>query len=107
MFRRPNLRQPTFNQPNTGNVFLAELEEQITLSMTQFVSETGARVWGCSICQKSAKGKADIKRHVETHFNVEQNCRFCGKSAKNSEALRTHVKTYHKPHQTSPSKQFF
>jgi len=84
-----------------------ELEEQITLSMTQFVSETGVRVWGCSICQKSAKGKADIKRHVETHFNVEQTCRFCGKSAKNSEALRTHIKTYHKPHQTSPPKQFF
>ena len=64
--------------------------------MTQFLDQSGAKVWTCLICQKTAKGKADMKRHVETHLSVEQNCQHCGKAAKNSEALRTHIKTYHK-----------
>ena len=65
-------------------------------SMTQFVDETGGRMWNCSICQKSWKRRSDIIRHMETHFNAEQNCSYCGKAAKNSEALRTYIKTYHK-----------
>ena len=66
------------------------------LSMSQFVDERGVRMWNCAICAKTWKNRADIKRHMETHFNAEQNCSYCGKSAKNSEALRTHIKTYHK-----------
>ena len=46
--------------------------------------------------QQDYEGKADIKRHVETHLSVEQTCGYCGKMAKNSEALRSHIKTYHK-----------
>jgi len=72
------------------------LEEQIAQSMVQYVDESGNRFWSCSICNKTKKGKADIKRHVETHLSVEQSCNYCGKIAKNSEALRTHIKTYHK-----------
>ena len=77
-------------------VLLPALEEQIAQSMVQYVDESGNRVWSCSICSKTKKGKADIKRHVETHLSVEQSCNYCGKVAKNSEALRTHIKTYHK-----------
>jgi len=77
-------------------VLLPALEEQIAQSMVQFTGEDGSRVWSCSICSKTKKGKADIKRHVETHLSVEQSCNYCGKIAKNSEALRTHIKTYHK-----------
>ena len=77
-------------------VLLPALEEQIAQSMVQYVDESGSKVWSCSICSKTKKGKADIKRHVETHLSVEQSCNYCGKIAKNSEALRTHIKTYHK-----------
>ena len=77
-------------------VLLPALEEQIAQSMVQYVDESGNRFWSCSICNKTKKGKADIKRHVETHLSVEQSCNYCGKIAKNSEALRTHIKTYHK-----------
>ena len=54
----------------------------------------------CILCSKTMKGKADIKRHAETHLSAEQTCGYCGKMAKNSEALRTHIKTYHRraPH---------
>ena len=79
---------------------LPALEDQIIQSIVQLVDESGNRIWSCSLCSKTMKGKADIKRHVETHLSVEQTCGYCGKMAKNSEALRTHIKTYHRraPH---------
>ena len=80
----------------THRPFFAALKEQISLSMAQYVDESGVRAWSCSICRMTQKKKSDMERHVETHFSAKQNCDICGKSAKNSEALRTHMKTYHR-----------
>jgi len=87
----------------------AELDAQISRSVSQILDENGFKVWSCNVCQKTGKEKRDLLRHVETHFSVEQNCHLCGKSAKNREALRSHIKTYHKPINSinSMSKMFF
>ena len=85
------------------NPVFAELDEQISESVTQIVDRNGLKVWSCIVCHKTGKERRDLLRHAETHFSVEQSCRFCGKTAKNREALRSHIKSYHR----QPTKPFY
>ena len=87
----------TTNNYFSYNNKLAHIFAEFEQSMIKIVDSSGIRFWSCIVCNKTAKRKADIRRHVETHYtHSEQNCSLCGKVAKNSEALRTHMKTYHK-----------
>jgi len=77
------------------NMSGADGNKDLDGQMTQFEDAKGVRAWRCNLCYKSGK-KADIRRHLQTHFSLEQTCSFCGKTAPNAEAMRAHVKRNHK-----------
>ena len=53
--------------------------------------------WRCTICEKAAKLRSDIKRHIETHMEgLSYPCNQCGKISRSSHALQSHVSSYHR-----------
>ena len=83
------------------NVFLQksfpDLDTLIAQSMSLVVDECGNRLWKCDVCARTNKDKADIRRHMEKHFQgFEHHCPHCDKQAKSREALRKHISNYHK-----------
>jgi len=74
-----------------------ELDDLISEKM-ELVTEGGARLWRCLVCQKISSLKTDISRHVEAVHIVHPGfqCYECYKVCKTRDALRCHINKYHK-----------
>lgn len=53
----------------------------------------------CDFCSKGFRVKHDLKKHIQTHMNVESRmkypCNFCNVSLLSKHALKTHEQLYH------------
>ena len=51
----------------------------------------------CTVCNKTEKYRANIRRHLETHlYGLSYECQICGKNFKSSESRRVHKIKSHK-----------
>ena len=64
----------------------------------ELVTDGGARLWKCLVCQKISSLKTDISRHVEAVHIIHPGfqCNECFKVCKTRDALRGHTNKYHK-----------
>lgn len=72
------------------------LDDLIAQSMSQILDETGSKLWNCDLCHRSNKSKQEIRRHMESHLQVQHQCPHCEKQVQTREALRRHISRYHK-----------
>ena len=94
----PKLNITNKNCINSLLLFLSlELDDLISEKM-ELVTEGGARLWRCLVCQKISSLKTDISRHVEAVHIVHPGfqCYECYKVCKTRDALRCHINKYHK-----------
>ena len=70
----------------SGDVTKEELEPKIISLIYQV--ENGITSWKCTVCEKRAKTKQDIKRHIETPLDrLSYKCYQCGKVSRSSNGL--------------------
>merc|ERR1712025_214113 len=74
-----------------------ELDLLINQQMERRITTMGAKYWECITCGKTASGKNDIFRHIEsTHVDSPGiDCYICGKHSKTRNALRKHIYVEH------------
>ena len=79
-----------------------ELDDLISEKM-ELLTDNGARLWRCLVCQKISSLKTDISRHVEAVHIVHPGfqCYECYKMCKTRDALRCHMNKYHRPGSSS------
>ena len=60
------------------------------------IRKIDANLWECLKCGKTATTKHNLKKHIETHFDLTYPCQFCPKICPTSNALNAHMFRSHK-----------
>ena len=67
------------------------MNEQLEQSLEKHMG-----LWKCKICDKTAKSKNNLKKHIETHIEgLDYTCNKCTKTFATSISLSTHVSNIH------------
>ena len=67
--------------------------------MSEYIIQLEDRSFMCTICEKTAPHKGNLKKHMESmHFqsDYKESCEYCGKLFKNKNSLQNHISLTHK-----------
>ena len=70
--------------------------EELDAKIMEHIEKVSGGKWMCNICERIMNSRADVRRHVEIHFDgLSFPCPHCTKVAKTSNSLRKHISRYH------------
>ncbi len=92
--RYPWMLPPTFRAPAMPVIRHKMTVEEIA-NVYRYSPEAGTTMYGCELCGKENRSKADIKKHMRTHTGERPyKCHVCGRVFTQINNLNRHMKIH-------------